>query len=148
MYWNLEQSFMISNLGVEFTVRFGDSTHIQQKFVYQMSEFKTIAKTDSVAEGTGAAFPLDGRMIAIFNEQGNYHAIDDFCPHMGASLAAGHVEDGIVICPWHAWRFKICDGTWCDNPKLGVTAYEVRVVDDEIQVKIEETESEPDDSSK
>ncbi|NBY01770.1 MAG: Rieske (2Fe-2S) protein, partial [Planctomycetes bacterium] len=59
-------------------------------------------------------------------------AIDDFCPHMGASLSGGHVEDGTVTCPWHAWRFRLCDGAWADNPRLKVGCYNVSVVDDEI----------------
>ena len=46
-----------------------------------------------------------------------YFAIDDVCPHMGASLSGGYVEDGIVTCPWHAWRFRLTDGTWADNPR-------------------------------
>ena len=142
---------MLEFLTIVYDIQFGRRIHSPVwgfyahsiEIVCRMSEFKTIAKTGAVAEGTGAAFPLEGRMIAIFNEEGKYYAIDDFCPHMGASLAAGHVEDGTVLCPWHAWRFNICDGTWCDNPKLSVAAYEVRVVGDEIQVKIEENESNP-----
>ncbi len=56
---------------------------------------------------------------------------------MGASLGAGQVdEEGKVSCPWHAWRFDVCDGTWCDNPSLKIDAYEVRIVGDEIQVAI------------
>ena len=78
----------------------------------------------------------DGRMVAVFFVDETYHAIDDFCPHMGASLAAGAVENGEVMCPWHAWRFKICDGTWCDNPKIAVDSFEVRVGGDEIQVLV------------
>lgn len=100
-----------------------------------MSEFVTVAKVGEIAEGTGTAFPVDGRMVAVFNDGGQYQAIDDFCPHMGASLAGGHLEDGVVTCPWHAWRFKVCDGTWCDNPRVSIDAFEVRVEGDEIQVR-------------
>ena len=100
-----------------------------------MSEFKTIAKVGSVPDGSSEAFPLDGKMIAVFRTGEEYHAIDDFCPHMGASLAGGHFEDGEVSCPWHAWRFRVCDGTWCDNPKIKIPAYEVRIQGDEIQVR-------------
>ena len=52
-------------------------------------EFTSVAKVGSIAEGSGEAFAVKGRMIAIFNENGEYRAIDDLCPHMGASLAAG-----------------------------------------------------------
>jgi len=41
-----------------------------------------------------------------------------------------------VACPWHAWRFCIYDGKWCDSPKLKVDAFEVRVEGDQIQVKV------------
>jgi len=53
---------------------------------------------------------------------------------MGASLAEGYVEEGVVTCPWHAWRFRLADGTWCDNPRIKTDSFEVRVVGDEIQV--------------
>ena len=73
-------------------------------------------------------------MVAIFHAGGQYFAIDDLCPHMGASLGSGHLQDGVVTCPWHAWRFKICDGTWVDNPKLKVDSHEIRLQGEDIQV--------------
>jgi nitrite reductase (NADH) small subunit/3-phenylpropionate/trans-cinnamate dioxygenase ferredoxin subunit len=101
-----------------------------------MSEFQTVAKVGDIPSGEGRAFPIGGILVAVFNTAGEYSAIRDACPHMGASLATGHVEEGCVICPWHAWRFSVTDGTWLDNPqsKLGNECYAVRVEGDEIQV--------------
>ena len=101
-----------------------------------MTDFITVAKVGAIGEGQGETFAVDGRLVAIFNVGGEYHAIDDLCPHMGASLGAGEVREGVVTCPWHAWRFRVCDGTWCDNPKLKIDRFEVRVVGDEIQVRV------------
>jgi nitrite reductase (NADH) small subunit len=101
-----------------------------------MSEFTTVAKVGEIEEGKGMAYNCNGRTVAIFLENGEYTAIDDICPHMGASLAAGYLEDGLVACPWHAWRFCTKDGTWCDNPKIAVDSFEVRVDGDCIQVKV------------
>lgn len=106
-------------------------------------EFTTVAKVGDIAEGEGAAYPVNGRMVAVFNSGGAYQAIDDFCPHMGASLAGGHLQNGIVTCPWHAWRFSVCDGTWCDNPRIKIDAFEVRVAGDEIQVRVVKREPPP-----
>ncbi len=78
------------------------------------------------------------RLIAVFNQGGQYFAIDDICPHMGASLGAGLCDGGVVTCPWHAWRFRISDGTWMDNPRIKIDSFEIRVVGDEIQVRLEE----------
>jgi len=103
-----------------------------------VTEFTTVAKTSDIPPGQGQSFPVNNRMVAVFNDDGKFFAIDDFCPHMGASLAGGHLEGGIVACPWHAWRFCVRDGTWCDNPKIKIDAFEVQVVGDEVQVRVTE----------
>ena len=101
-----------------------------------MSEYVAVAKVGAIPEGRGEAFTINGRLVAVFRSGDGYFAIDDLCPHMGASLGAGEVREGIVTCPWHAWRFRVCDGTWCDNPKIKTASHEVRVVGDEIQVRV------------
>lgn len=106
-----------------------------------MSTFRTVARVGSIPEGQGATFCVEGRLIAVFHQRGEYFAIDDLCPHMGASLGAGEVVDGVVACPWHAWRFSVTDGTWCDNPRLKVGHYETRVVGDEVQVAVPAAEA-------
>lgn len=104
----------------------------------EMSEFQTVAKVGEIPEGQGRSFAVKGTMVGVFLSKGRYLAINDFCPHMGASLAEGHVEDDAVMCPWHAWRFSLTDGTWLDNSrsKIRSACYEVRVEDGEIQVKV------------
>jgi len=101
-----------------------------------MSKFVTVAKVGSIPVGQGATFPLGDQLVAVFNRDGKYFAIDDLCPHMGASLGSGEMDDqGVVTCPWHAWQFDVCDGTWCDNPRLTIDVFEVRVEGDKIQVR-------------
>ena len=108
-----------------------------------MTDFQTVARVGDIPAGEGRAFELNGKMIAVFLIDGQYQAIDDFCPHMGASLAEGHLEDGKVACPWHSWCFDVTNGKWCDNPTLGVDTYEIQVEGDEIQVKIPPAEEKP-----
>ncbi len=103
-----------------------------------MADYQTVAQVGDIPEGEGRAYPVNGRMVAVFLIEGEYRAINDSCPHMGASLATGYVEEGAVTCPWHAWRFCTKDGLWLDNPrsKLRTDCYEVRVVGEEIQVLV------------
>src|SRR5436309_15566504 len=100
------------------------------------SDFVTVARVGEIPDGQGQAFAVSGLMVTVFNEGGKFSAIDDFCPHMGASLAGGYLEAGIVTCPWHAWRFCIHDGKWCDNPKVKIDAFEVRLEGEDVQVKV------------
>jgi len=54
-----------------------------------MSEFTTVAKVGSILDGRGETYSVNGRMVAVFYVDGEYLAIDDVCPHMGASLGSG-----------------------------------------------------------
>ena len=99
-------------------------------------DYQTVARVGEIPEGQGRAFEVAGKLVAVFQEGGEYFAIDDTCPHMGASLATGQLLEGVVTCCWHAWRFCIRDGSWADNPKLKVASYDVRVEGDAIQVKV------------
>jgi nitrite reductase (NADH) small subunit len=101
-----------------------------------MSNFFKVATEGAVPEGEGRSFAVEGRMVGIYLLDGEYFAMNDFCPHMGASLASGYVEDHAVSCPWHAWRFSVKDGTWLDNPKIKTDCYPVRVEAGIIEVQI------------
>src|SRR5262249_10512330 len=104
----------------------------------RMAEFKTVCKLADVPEGLGHTVYVGEFALALFRVNGEIHAIDDTCPHMGASLGSGFVENGTVTCPWHFWRFRLADGKWADNTRLGIGCYAVRIVRDEIQVELPE----------
>jgi nitrite reductase/ring-hydroxylating ferredoxin subunit len=98
--------------------------------------YTAVARTGEIPAGEGRTYEVAGRLVAVFFDGGAYHALDDLCPHMGASLGSGPFVDGIVTCPWHAWRFRACDGAWCDNEKLKVQVFPVRIVGDTIEVAV------------
>src|SRR5262245_62109406 len=101
-----------------------------------MSEFHAVCRVEELPEGEGKTVAVGEKLIALFRENGRYFAIDDVCPHMGASLSGGYLEKGIVTCPWHAWRFRLADGAWADNPRIKIGCYLVRVAGDEVQVQV------------
>lgn len=99
-----------------------------------MGEFRKVCRVDEVPEKEGKTVSLGDKVLAIFRENGQFYALDDFCPHMGASLSGGHVANGTVTCPWHAWRFRLRDGAWGESTRVRIPCYAVRVVGDEVQV--------------
>ena len=103
-----------------------------------MSEFKTVCRLNDLKEGEGRTVSVEGKLVAVFKCGHEVKAIDDICPHMGVSLAGGHVEDGIVTCPWHAWRFRLDDGAWADNPRIKIGSYPVRVEGENVQIQVPE----------
>jgi nitrite reductase (NADH) small subunit/3-phenylpropionate/trans-cinnamate dioxygenase ferredoxin subunit len=105
-----------------------------------MTDFHPVCRVAELAEGEGRVFQVADKLIAVFRHEGQYYAIDDTCPHMGDSLSQGYVENGIVTCPWHAWRFRLSDGAWADNPRIKIGSYPVRISNGEIQVAIDKVE--------
>jgi nitrite reductase (NADH) small subunit/3-phenylpropionate/trans-cinnamate dioxygenase ferredoxin subunit len=101
--------------------------------------FVAVAQVGSIPEGEGRSFVVASRQIAIFRRGGEYFATSDFCPHMGAPIADGYVDvDGGVVCPWHAWKFRLSDGCWLDNPKskTRLECFASRVVEGRIEVAV------------
>ena len=99
-----------------------------------MAEFVTVATVGEISEGQGRSFTVGKRRIAVFCAGGRYYALDDHCPHMGASLAVGDVQGDTVVCLRHLWAFKLADGSCVDAPALKAETFEARVEGDEIQV--------------
>ena len=102
-----------------------------------MSERIPVARVGTLKNGEAKVVRVGERFVAVFHADGGYFALDDCCPHAGASLAGGHVENGCVTCPWHAWRFRLSDGAWADSPRVKTKTYSVEIVDDVICVVAE-----------
>jgi nitrite reductase (NADH) small subunit/3-phenylpropionate/trans-cinnamate dioxygenase ferredoxin subunit len=101
-----------------------------------MAGFQTVCRVEDLREGEGKTVEVAGKLIAVFSQNGQYFAIDDVCPHMGASLSGGYVENGIVTCPWHAWRFRLTDGAWADSPRIKIGCYPVRIENGAVQIDV------------
>ena len=81
--------------------------------------------------------PAQGHNIVVFYHDGEVHALDNRCPHMGFPLSRGSTKDGILTCDWHHARFDIktggCFDLWADD----VPIFAVEVVDGKIFVQID-----------
>ncbi len=55
-----------------------------------------------------------GRELVVWRgENGKPMVAPRSCPHMGADLCDGHVQDGRLVCPWHGLRLSESrHGTW------------------------------------
>lgn len=99
-----------------------------------------VAKVDEVAQGKGICVKVGRKSIAVFNVDGNFYALDDFCPHKGAPLAGGYLSATDVTCPWHGASFDLATGNGVAGPcGGGVTSYPVNVNGDDIEIAFEES---------
>ncbi|MBK5356637.1 Rieske 2Fe-2S domain-containing protein [Pseudomonas sp. TH41] len=93
--------------------------------------------------GGRALFEFDGRSIALFNVEGQLYAIDDSCPHQGASLCGGRLDGRVIQCCAHGLRFDLVSGYLLNSNKLKVASYPVDVIDGQAFIIIVPEESAP-----
>ena len=99
-----------------------------------MADYVRVAATDDVKPGHGIVAEVDGKTLAVFNVDGNFHVIDNTCTHRGGPLGEGDVEGNVVTCPWHGWQFDVMTGVCVNNPSSKVESYQVKVDGTEVKI--------------
>ena len=90
------------------------------------------------ADGCLQAFEAEGRHICVANDGGRYAAVENVCPHRGGPLAEGTMEDGYVLCPWHAWAFSLSNGKAAHDSGQTVDVFPLLIQEGEVKVAFEE----------
>ena len=95
--------------------------------------FVAVAPVADVQPGRPRIVAVNGTEVAVFNVDGSFYALDNFCPHQGAPLSDGWIEGTTVTCPWHAWCFNLTDGKMTMGFD-GVDVYDVKIEDGRLWV--------------
>ncbi|MFQ5793860.1 MAG: Rieske (2Fe-2S) protein [Candidatus Bipolaricaulia bacterium] len=93
---------------------------------------------------------MNGRSIGIFNVEGRFFALLNYCPHTGGALCQGPLtgtalptadyeyvygrEGRILRCAWHGWEFDIETGQALADPRIKARTYQVVVEDSDVFV--------------
>lgn len=93
------------------------------------------------AEGELARIKIAGRALVIAQMAGRLHALDDRCPHAGASLSMGQIDEGKIVCAWHGRAYDPATGL-CEGYQ-GVRPYAVEQRDEGVFVRIDDTAAAP-----
>ncbi len=106
-------------------------------------KFFKVLEEGKLEDGEGKVVFAGVKRLALFRIDGEYHCIQNHCPHAGGHLGLGEVlaDKCLVICPRHAWSFDLKSGACRTNPRYEARTYPVKVEDGHVWVGI------PDDGS-
>ena len=107
-----------------------------------MSRWIPVANVADCPPGSCLELAVAGRVVAIFNVAGDFHALDGVCPHQGGPLGKGYLEGHVVTCPWHGWQFDVRSGQHQINAGLQQPLFDVRVVNERIMICLEQDDLE------
>lgn len=93
-----------------------------------------LCRLDEVPREGGLRVCLDGlEPLAVFLCDGEVRVVEDTCPHAGASLAEGWVEDRRIACPAHGGEFCLLTGAALSFPAEDpIRAFAAHVVNGEV----------------
>ncbi|SIT49583.1 Rieske (2Fe-2S) domain protein [Paraburkholderia piptadeniae] len=102
-----------------------------------MSHRIDAGSVDELAPGQRKLKFINGRSIVLFNIEGTIHAVDNACPHNGASLASGRLDGRVLRCPAHGLPFDLATGAMPGNAGLSLTTFPVFIVDGRLELSLQ-----------
>src|SRR5205085_9194244 len=97
---------------------------------------RACSKADLPAPGEAKEIPVAGRIVCIANVDGTVSAIDNVCLHRGGPIGQGVIENGKVVCPWHAWQWDPKTGEAAHNAAARVAVYPIKIEGDDVYVMV------------
>lgn len=102
-----------------------------------MSNWIRIASVRECPPGCSCELLAADRIVALFNVDGEFYALDGICPHQGGPLGKGTLAGCVVTCPWHGWQFDVQTGQHQSTASLSHPKFPVRVEGDDVFVDVE-----------
>jgi nitrite reductase/ring-hydroxylating ferredoxin subunit len=98
--------------------------------------FTFVCKISDLQNDIGKRYIVGETDIAVFKSGNKVYALSNVCPHQQTALIYnGFIEDGCVVCPAHGWKFNLLDGNKSGGSR-GLASYEVKLMDDDVYVKV------------
>lgn len=96
----------------------------------------SLGRINLIPRGQGRCFSVGRFRVAVFRHRDDsVLALENACPHQGGPLADGIIGAGMVVCPLHAHRFRLVDGSGVDT-NLSARTFAVEIRDGFIFVEI------------
>lgn len=90
-----------------------------------------------IPEGGVKAQVLEGEKILLSRRGSIVTCFQNACAHLGLALDDGEVEEGIITCPFHQFRYDLMSGECLTAPTVQLQPHAVRVVGTRVEVRLQ-----------
>lgn len=101
-----------------------------------MGKMVKVAQTADLKPGEAMTVDAQGTPIALFNVGGEFHAIHNTCLHRGGPLGEGSLDDKVVTCPWHGWKYDVTTGGCKTSPAAKIQVFPIKVQGSDLFVEL------------
>ena len=101
------------------------------------TQWHRVADLNSLPNNRVRTVTAGTHQVCLVHHEGRLTALDNRCPHQGGPLGEGQLQEGWIICPWHAYQFDPVTGKGPAGFEDHVDPYPVEVREDGIFVGLE-----------
>jgi len=91
----------------------------------------SLGRRDDLLARLPLVFEFDDRRFRVVELDGEFVAHSVECPHLLGPLDGCDFEDGLLVCPWHGYRFDLRTGESAEGRKLRLRPAPTISIDDE-----------------
>lgn len=103
----------------------------------QQGRWRFATKIAAVPEGGILTLTLENNRSILLSRNGPVVAcFENACAHLGMQLDMGEIDDGVLTCPYHGFKYDLRSGECLTAPEVQLQAHAVRVVGDRVEVRL------------
>jgi nitrite reductase/ring-hydroxylating ferredoxin subunit/Fe-S cluster biogenesis protein NfuA len=95
------------------------------------------AKLQEIPEAGIRAHIIGGEKVLLSRRGSIVTCFQNACAHLGLALDDGEVEDGVITCPYHGFRYDLASGECLTAPAVQLQPHAVRVVGNRVEVRLQ-----------
>ncbi|MFZ5715970.1 MAG: NifU family protein [Bradyrhizobium sp.] len=89
-----------------------------------------------IPEGSIRSMELGGEKVLLSRNGATVTCFQNACAHLGFPIHDGDIENGIITCPHHGFRYDLSSGECLTAPEVQLQSHAVRVVGQRVEVRM------------
>jgi Fe-S cluster biogenesis protein NfuA/nitrite reductase/ring-hydroxylating ferredoxin subunit len=89
-----------------------------------------------IPEGSVRSTIIGGEKVLLSRNGASVTCFHNACAHLGFPIHDGEIENGIITCPHHGFRYDLSSGECLTAPEVQLQSHAVRVIGPRVEVRI------------
>lgn len=114
-----------------------NAVHFVSPFANQGSgDWLEAGSLDDIPEGGVRSLTIGGEKVLLSRRGTAVTCFQNACAHLGFPIHDGDIEDGIITCPHHGFRYDLSSGECLTAPEVALQNHAVRVTGSKVEVRL------------
>lgn len=95
-----------------------------------------VCRLDEIPQGGVRTQVVGGENVILSRQGAVVSCFQNACAHLGLEIGGGAIDEGIITCPWHGFRYDLATGECLTAPEVQLQPHMVKVVGNRVEVRL------------